>query len=267
MLFAVDIGNTNIVAAIFDEDTIVAQWRIATDSRRTGDEYTSIILSLCRESNIQIEALDKAIISSVVPSLIGSFVSVCQHLCKKNPYIMASSLAYSNILPVHLCENSPHVGIGTDLICNAVSSWKLFNGEPVIAVDFGTALTSIVTDSTGTIQGVTISPGLGTAIKSLATNTAQLPYVALEAPKSSLGYDTPTAIQAGVVLGYKGLVEYLVKQVKDDLEKLTGDKAKNVQVVATGGLNRVLKPITDVFTVVDKDLTIRGLKYVSDYVQ
>ena len=94
-----------------------------------------------------------------------------------------------------------------------------------------------------------------------------MPIVPLEAPPSSLGATTKEAIQAGIVLGYKGLVEYLVKQVKEDLEKLTGDSASSVKVVATGGLNSVLKPITDCFQVVDKELTLKGLKAVSDCVQ
>lgn len=267
MLFAVDIGNTNIVAAVFDGDKIVVQWRIATDARRTGDEYTSILLTLCREAGIRTDSLDMSIVSSVVPSLIGPFVVVCQHLCGKNPFVLSSDLAYSGRLPVRLDSDSPHVNIGTDLLCNAVSAWTLFGGAgPVVAVDFGTALTLTVVDSHGIIRGVTISPGLGTAINALATSAAQLPFVSLEAPESSLGMTTETAIQAGVVLGYKGLVEHLVRQVKSDLEKLTGDKAETVKVVATGGLNKVLKPITDVFTVVDKDLTIRGLKIISGFV-
>lgn len=267
MLFAVDIGNTNIVAAVFDGDIVAAQWRIATDSRRTGDEYTSILLTLCRESGIQADKIDKGIVSSVVPALIGPFVVVCQHLCKRNPYIVTSALAYTDMLPVRLEKNSPHTEIGTDLLCNAAGAWKFFGGGPFIAVDFGTALTLTAVDSEGIIQGVTISPGLGTAIHALATDTAQLPFVALEAPASVLGFNTTTAIQAGVVLGYKGLVEFLVARMKAELEKLTGDKACSVHVVATGGLNSVLKPLTDAFTVVDKDLTVRGLKYISDCVQ
>ncbi|MGN0728581.1 type III pantothenate kinase [Treponema sp.] len=267
VLFAVDIGNTNIVAAVFDADRIIIQWRIASDVRRTGDEYTSILLTLCKEAGIQTELLDKGIISSVVPALIGPFVIVCQHLCGANPFIVTSELAYSGVLPVRLDSSSPHTNIGADLLCNAVSAWNLFGGGPVIAVDFGTALTLTACDSRGIIRGVTISPGLGTAIKALATNAAQLPFVPLEAPPSSLGMNTETAIQAGVVLGYKGLVEYLVGLVKTDMEKLTGDDRNSVKVVATGGLNSVLKPITDIFTVVDKDLTVRGLKLISDLTQ
>lgn len=263
MLFAVDIGNSNVVAVVFDGDRILVQWRIASDVRRTGDEYTSIILTLARDAGIDVRNIDNAIISSVVPALIGPFVIVCQHLCGKNPFVMRSSLALSGDLPVKLPENSSHE-MGTDLLCNAVAAWKLFGGKANIAVDFGTALTLTVTDSAGIIRGLTISPGLGTAVKALATNTAQLPFVPLEAPASSLGSTTKEAIQAGVVLGYKGLVEYLVANIKEDLFKVSGDRPSDVKVVATGGLNSVLKPLTDAFTNVDKNLTIKGLKAVFD---
>ena len=266
MLLAIDIGNTNVVAAIFDGDTIINQWRIATDVRRTGDEYTSILLTLAREANVDVSKLDKGIISSVVPALIGPFVVVVQHICKVNPFVIKSSLAFDSRLPVNLPENSTHE-LGTDLLCDAVSAWFLFKKGPTVVVDFGTALTVTVTDSKGIIRGVTITPGLATAIKALATNTAQLPFVPLEAPPSALGSTTKEAIQAGVVLGYKGLVEYLVKQVKEDLNTFYGEDPESIQVVATGGLNSVLKPLTDVFTTVDKDLTIKGLKYISDLVQ
>ena len=260
MLFAVDIGNTNIVAAVFDGKNLRNQWRIASDSRRTGDEYSSVISTLLRDENILAKDLDKAIISSVVPDLTGPFVTVSQRLTKKKPFVMSSALAFSSKLPVRLPEGSTHE-LGTDLLCNAVGAWELFHKANIV-VDFGTALTLTITDSKGIIRGITISPGLRTAIHALASNTAQLPIVPLEAPSSSLGATTKEAIQAGVVLGYKGLVEYLISRVKDDLYAATGDKCESV--VATGGLNSVLKPITDSFGVVDKELTLKGLKTISD---
>ena len=266
MLFALDIGNTNIVAALFDKNEISVQWRIATDIRRTGDEYASIILTLARDVGVNLQTVKKAIISSVVPPLIGPFVTVVQHVCHIQPYVISSSLAQSGILPVRLPNNSTHE-LGTDLLCNSVAAHNLFKGKASIVVDFGTALTLTVTDSNGIIQGIDIAPGLQTAISSLASNTAQLPIVPLEAPPSVLGGTTKEAIQAGIVLGYKGLVEYLVSQVKIDLENKTGDKASDIHVVATGGLNSVLKPLTDCFTCVDKELTLKGLKLISDIVQ
>ncbi|MBO4403890.1 MAG: type III pantothenate kinase [Treponema sp.] len=262
MLFAVDIGNTNIVLAVFDGDTIVREWRIATDARRTGDEYTSIILSLLRNEDY---TFSRAVISSVVPALIGPFVTVAQNVCRVQPLVISTDPELMKKLPVKLPENSTRE-LGTDLLCNAVAARTLFKGKASIAVDFGTALTLTFTDSDGTILGGTISPGLGTAIKALATSAAQLPFVPLEAPSTSIGRTTKEAIQAGVVLGYKGLVENLVKQVKEDFFKLKG-KEEEVCVVATGGLNSVLKPITDCFTVVDKDLTLKGLKLISDFTQ
>ena len=264
MLFVVDIGNTNVVVAIFDGNALVHQWRIASDIRRTGDEYTSVVLTLISDAGISLDSIDKAIISSVVPDLIGAFVTVAKRVCGKKPYIITSSLAISGILPVRLPEGSTHE-LGTDLLCNAVAAWKLFGGANIV-VDFGTALTLTITDSSGIIQGVNIAPGLRTALHSLAQNTAQLPIVPLEAPSSTLGATTKEAIQAGVVLGYKGLVEYLVKQVKIDLENKTGDSSDSIRVVATGGLNSVLKPITDCFQVVDKELTLKGLQAIADYV-
>ena len=262
MLFAVDIGNTNVVLAVFDGDKIVTQWRVATDTRRTGDEYSSIILMLARDAGIDLGKFDRAIISSVVPALIGPFVIVCQRVCRVQPIVITSSMAMSGILPVYLPENSTRE-LGTDLLCNAVAARKLFGAKPSIAVDFGTALTLTVTSSKGEILGGTISPGLGTAVKALATSAAQLSFVPLETPPNIIGATTKDAIQAGIVLGYKGLVESLVKGVKEELAH-RGENISDVCVVATGGLNSVLKPITECFTTVDKDLTVKGLRLISE---
>ncbi|MBB5218545.1 type III pantothenate kinase [Treponema rectale] len=264
MLFAVDIGNTNVVIAVFDNDRIVTQWRVASDTRRTGDEYSSIILTLARDAGIDVSEFDKAVISSVVPALIGPFVVVCQRVCKVQPLVLTSAMALERKLPVHLPENSTRE-LGTDLLCNAVAAWEELEHHANIVVDFGTALTLTVTSSSGEILGGTISPGLGTAVKALATNAAQLPFVPLEAPSNVIGATTKGAIQSGVVLGYKGLVESLVSQVKSELV-LRGEKDE-IRVIATGGLNSVLKPITECFTSVDKDLTVKGLLSISKILQ
>lgn len=265
MLFAVDIGNTNVVVAVFDNERIICQWRIASDTRRTGDEYSSIILTLARDAKIDVSSFDKAVISSVVPALIGPFVIVCQRVCKVQPLVLTSAMAVEKKLPVFLAENSTRE-LGTDLLCNALAAWTELNHHANIVVDFGTALTLTVTSSKGEILGGTICPGLGTAVKALATNAAQLPYVPLEAPLNVIGSTTKSAIQSGIVLGYKGLVESLVLQVKKELEN-RGENINEIRVIATGGLNSVLKPITECFTSVDKDLTVKGLLYISKILQ
>src|SRR5574344_1400249 len=119
MLLAVDIGNTNIVCAVFDGDRIVHEWRIATDTKRTGDEYTSILLTLFRDAGMTEEKFDSSIISSVVPDLIGPFVTVLTHVCGRKPVVISPAI-YGR-LPVHVPETAIHE-IGTDLLCNAVAA-------------------------------------------------------------------------------------------------------------------------------------------------
>ena len=264
MLLAVDIGNTNIVAAVFEGDVITSRWRISSDTRRTGDEYACLFRSLLCDGGLPQGSIKEAAVSSVVPALTAPVSFACRALCGSEPFVLSSDMAYDSTLPAHLDPASSHVGIGCDLLCNAVSSHQLFGGKAAIAVDFGTALTMTATDSSGVIRGVTISPGLRTAARSLTEGTAQLPQVALEVPPTSLGYDTQSAIQAGIVLGYKALVEGLIERIKADLEALTGDKRDEVKVAATGGMSCVLGSIVSAFDTVDMDLTIRGLKLIYD---
>jgi len=114
------------------------------------------------------------------------------------------------------------------------------------------------------LLGTAITPGLGIAVQSLVSHTAQLPPVALEAPESPLGANTVDAIRSGIVLGYKGLVESLIAQFKDEMRRLEGMRQEDVRVIATGGLNSVLSPITNVFQSVDRHLTLYGLKRIAD---
>ena len=259
MLLTVDIGNTNIVAALFHKEELVCEWRMYSDPNRTSDEYTSTLISLMRDSGIMHGAIKTAILSSVVPLLIGPFVTVIERLIGKKPIIVGKSI-YDK-LPIKIPESAIHE-IGTDIVCNAVEGYSKLNSACIV-VDFGTALTMTAIGKNGDILGVTISPGIRTAVNSLFTNTAQLPSVPLEAPVDSLGTNTIHSIQAGIVLGYKGLVEALISQIKKDMCKKTNINESEINVIATGGLNSVLKPITDVFQEVDKQLTLFGLRRIA----
>ncbi|MCM1321594.1 MAG: type III pantothenate kinase [Bacteroides sp.] len=260
LLFAVDIGNTNIVVALYENDTIAHIWRLHTDTKRTADEYCSVLLMLFREAGVRKEDITDAVISSVVPLLLSPFIRVAENFIGKKPCIVGPAV-YSR-LPVTIPEPAAYQ-IGTDLVCNAVEAFCRCGGACIV-VDFGTALTFTIVDQHGCIQGVDIVPGLRTAVQSLFANTAQLPSVPLEAPPDSLGLNTVHSIQAGIVLGYKGLVEFLTARIKQDLFLKTGAAPEDVRVFATGGLNSVLKPITDIFSEVDKELTLRGLKRIAD---
>lgn len=255
MTLIFDIGNTNIKIAIYKNKELIQQWRISTDTKRTGDEYYSILRPLFLESDVDSKNIKKSVLSSVVPSLIGPFILVCQRFTGKKPLVVSKEI-YDK-LPLKL-PDSAKAEIGTDLFCDAVEAWCKYK-SPCIITDFGTALSFVVVDHEGNLAGVAIAPGIGTAFRSLFSNTAQLPEVPLEIPSTSLGKNTTVAVQSGIVLGYKGLVEALIKQMKIDLEKETGTNPQDVKVIATGGLNSMLQPITDIFDFCDKELTLKGM--------
>jgi type III pantothenate kinase len=259
MLLVIDIGNTNIVAALFRDDTPLPVGRIYTDPKRTGDEYAIVFRSLLREKGVAISDINASIVSSVVPALIGPFLSMIEGITGKKPLLVNPGLYH--LLPVKIPEpRAPQVG--TDIVCNIVEAYSRFKA-PCIVVDFGTALSFAAVGSDGTLLGAAIAPGLGLAVDSLASSAAQLYPVALEAPASALGENTVHAIQSGIVLGYKGLVESLVAQFKDEMTHIQGIKAQDIEVIATGGLNSVLHPITNVFKHVDRHLILYGLKRIA----
>ena len=261
MLLCFDIGNTNVKAAFFQGDEIIHEWRISTDAGRTVDEYFSIVNSLMASAGLKIEGVSSVAISSVVPSLKETFASLSEKFIGKKPLVVGPDM-YSK-LPVKITGERVKQ-IGTDLMCDAIAAWEKYKRSCVVA-NFGTALAFTVLDDTGEIIGAAIAPGIGTAMKSLFSNTAQLPSVPFEIPKSSLGKNTMEAIQVGVVLGYKGLVESLVMQMKEDLVRETGAVFSEIKTIATGGLSGVLLPITNVFDDEDKKLTLHGLRLAYEY--
>jgi type III pantothenate kinase len=262
MLLCVDIGNTNIVIALFNGEEVSHVWRICTDTRRTGDEYGAMIYSMFRNDSVPISAIKRAALSSVVPLLISPFTGMIERMTGKKPLIIDAGLF--PLLPVRISESAIHE-IGNDMMCNAVEAYSRFGAACIIA-DFGTALTFTAIGNAGDIRGAAIAPGIYTAVKSLSGSTAQLPEVPLVAPPSSLGMNTTHSIQAGVILGYKGLVEYLIATITSDLAALEGIQPEDIQVIATGGLNSVLSPVTKVFKHIDKNLTLCGLKRIADIV-
>lgn len=255
MILGFDIGNTNIKVVLYENQEIKTVWRLSTDVKRTGDEYFSILRPLFRDAGVEFSAIEDTILSSVVPALIGPFVIVTQHITQKKPVIIEPEIYHK--LPVKIPETAVHE-IGTDLLCDAVESWSKYK-SPCIIADFGTALSFTAIDKDANIAGVAIAPGIRTAFNSLFANTAQLPAVPLDIPESSLGKNTVVAIQSGILNGYKGLVENMIRQMKIDLKKETGTDEDKVLVIATGGLNSMLQPITDIFDHTDKNLTLCGM--------
>lgn len=250
MLLAIDIGNTNIVFGAASETGWEKIWRIQTDSGKTADEYEVLFRSLFTGGGICINNIDKVIISSVVPSLTGAFEEMIRNLFSLETMFVGPKIY--DLLPVKTIN--PYE-IGTDLVANAVAAFSMHQA-PCMIVDFGTALTFTTIGSEGNILGVAIAPGLRTAVKSLAGNTAQLPHVQLVAPPSVLGKNTVHAIQSGIVHGYCGLVNYMIEKTEQEIKL-------KLKVIATGGLASVVAPQTKSIHSIEENLTLDGLKIIA----
>jgi type III pantothenate kinase len=254
MIICIDIGNTNIKYAIYDGDNLKISFRVATDFKTTSDEFGAQLISMLNAQGIAAENITGGIVSSVVPSLDYTIDKMCA--------------LYLNIEPLHIapglksglnirCDDAREVG--ADRIVNCVSAIVEYGeGIPMIVVDFGTATTfNIISENNEFIGGV-IAPGIKGSLDSLVNGTAKLPRVEIEAPKSIIAKNTVTNMQAGIVFGFAGLVEYIVKRIKKEL------KAPVVKTVATGGFSNVISKEIEGIDVVDKLLTLKGLKYLYD---
>ncbi len=254
MLLAVDVGNSNIVAGIWNQAKLEHNWRIHTEAKKTEDEYAGIFRSLFQDASIHPEDVTAVVVSSVVPSLTDAMVAMLKRISGRDPVLVGPDL-YAR-LPITVVN--PYE-VGADLVADAMAAWDKCRGACVV-VDFGTALTFTVIDATGLMLGVAIAPGLNTAVNALSRDTAQLPFVQLAAPPAPFGKNTVHAIQAGVVYGFTGLVESMIARIRAEV-------GTDLQVIATGGLCGVVAPLTTVFTYVEPDLTLYGLKLISDCAQ
>ena len=250
MILTIDIGNTNIVFGVADQNEWLKIWRIQTDLLKTADEYEVIFRSLFTSSGISENKISRTVLSSVVPSLIRPFREMIGHLLGHAPFLVGPSI-YKK-LPVEILN--PYE-IGTDIVADATAAFIRYGG-PCMVIDFGTAITFTTINKSGKILGVAIAPGLLTALKSLTGNTAQLRDVELVAPPSVLGDNTIHAIQSGIVLGFAGLVDSIVAQTEKEL-------SESINVIATGGLSSVLQNVSARIQIIDENLTLDGLKYMA----
>ncbi|MDX2305352.1 MAG: type III pantothenate kinase [Microscillaceae bacterium] len=251
MLLAVDIGNSNIVLGIDYQKKWHHIWRIETSLSKGKKDYAMAISDLFLEHNFKPNVIRQIVLSSVVPPLTEAIEQVLTELFEQKPLLIGPAV-YSKL---SMAIDRPHE-IGSDLVANAVAAYHKFR-QASIVVDFGTALTFTVVSDTGQILGVSIAPGLKTAMYSLFANTAQLPEVPLELPPSVIGKNTVTALQSGVLWGYVGLVEYMLKQIKSELKD-------DCKVVATGGLAKIIPALAQHFDEIDQSLTLNGLRIISE---
>lgn len=253
MFLAIDAGNSNVVFALYDEAN--GSWknhfRIETHAAKFAAQLHKKAPLYFLEHGISPTMINRIGFSSVVPEVNGQIIQFCENYFGTEPYLITP--ASFEKLPIKSLRPNE---IGTDLMCNAMAAYSKYR-KAIIVVDFGTALTFTVVDAHGEIIGVNIVPGLKTALNSLFQNTSKLPEVALRMPESALGQNTVHAIQAGILYGYTGLVRGM-------LEAIENETRQKFQVIATGGLSAVLTPLVEVFKEIDRNLTLEGLRLITE---
>jgi len=246
LLLALDVGNTNTTVGVFRDDRLLRRFRLTTTANRTVDEVGILLHQLCHWSHISADEIGGVIIGSVVPPMDGILRAAVTTYLHAEPLFVAPGIRSGMSLKVETPQE-----LGADRLCNAVAAYADYGG-PCVVVDFGTATTWDVVSSHGEFLGGVIAPGLEIAAEALFSRAAKLPRVELTTPPRVIGKATVDSMQAGLVYGYVGLVEGITRRVVGEL----GGGA----VVATGGLAPVMARHTNIFTAVDDDLTLRGLR-------
>ncbi|MCZ8171219.1 MAG: type III pantothenate kinase [Novosphingobium sp.] len=254
MLLAIDVGNTNVVFALFEGRSIKTRWRIATDPRRTGDEYAVWLMQLLHIEGIERAAVNKIIVSTVVPRALHNLEVLA------DKYFGVKALV-AGIPPVdygmEIDVDEPR-SLGADRAVNAIAAHAKYPGD-LIVVDFGTATTFDAIDFNGAYKGGIIAPGINLSLDALVGNTAKLPRIAIRSPDSDsvIGRNTEDQMLIGVFWGYVAMMEGLIARMRAEI----GRPAK---VIATGGLAILFDRHTDIFDVVDADLTLEGMAILAE---
>jgi len=249
MLLVIDIGNTNIVLGLYSGNSLAASWRLGTDVRKTVDEYELFLHSLFSLHGMDTKAVSGAIIASVVPPANGLFEVLVLKMFGIKPLVVGAGIKTGMTIKM---DNPREVG--ADRIANAVAAYELYGG-PVIVADFGTATTFDVVSAEGQYIGGMISPGINIAMEALFQKAAKLPRVALSKPSTAIGKNTVSCMQSGTIHYVVGGINYSVQAIWKEL----GSHAK---VVATGGLAELIGPQAEIVDVVNRDLTLEGLRII-----
>jgi len=250
MIFVMDIGNTNIKAAVFAGQMLLKRWRCATDTSMTSDQYGIIMSDLFRYHELDMKAIEGIMISSVVPTINFTIEHMCRDYFGMEPRFLVPGMKTG----LNIKYENPRE-LGSDRIANAVAVSTLYGG-PSIFIDFGTATTYGVISDKSEFLGGAIAPGLRMMNKALATGTAKLPSIELVVPQKFIGKTTISNIQSGILYGYIGLVEKLVRGMKNELG------CEDVKVIATGGMAHMVKNNSDVIDIINPDLTLTGLRII-----
>lgn len=247
MILTLDIGNTNIKTALFESMEMRQYWRISTDRQRSSDELGLLLMNLLQYNRIDRGQIDGIMMSSVVPQINFTV----EHMCRNYFGIEPMKIEPGVRTGINIKYENPRE-LGSDRIANAVAAYELYGG-PCITIDFGTATSFGVISERGEFLGGAICPGLKLAADALTERAAKLPRFELTKPESVIGRSTVTNMQAGIVYGYIGQVNYLIERMKKELN------APHAKVIATGGLAVLVAEESNVIDVMDGLLTLKGL--------
>lgn len=246
MVLAIDIGNTNIVLGGFVEENLTFVARIATNVNKTEDEYATKIRSVLALHNVDKSAIEGAIISSVVPPLNSVMKKAIFLVYGVEPIMVQPGIKTG--IGIH-CDNP--ASVGADLICACVATHHIY-GSPSLVIDMGTATKIMLMDNSGAFVGASIIPGVSIGLKALASGTAQLPQISLEAPKSVAGKNTVDCMRSGVVFGNASLIDGMI-------DRYNAEVGENLKVYATGGLASTIVCHCKHDITLDVDLVLKGL--------
>jgi len=252
VILLVDVGNTNIVLGVHDGNKYIASWRISSDGNKTSDEYSIQVMQLFSVNGIDSKEIEGVIVSSVVPNIMHSLENMLRKCFCHEPIIVGPGIKTG----INIKYDNPKE-VGADRIVNAVAAHEIYKKSAVI-IDFGTATTFCALRKNGDYLGGCICPGIKISSDALFERAAKLPRVELEVPKTIICKSTVTSMQAGILFGYIGQVEYIVKKMKEEINS-SKDKEEPL-VIATGGLANLIAKQTNVIDIVDSDLTLEGLK-------
>ena len=247
MLLVLDIGNSNIVMGTYEGKKLMKHWRISTDRQKTGDEYGMLMNDLFRYQGISMSDIHAIIISSVVPPLVVPMVKMCERYFHLKPLVVGPGIKTG----IKLHYENPR-SIGADRIVNVVGAYAQYGG-PLIVIDIGTATTYDVVGEDGDFMGGVIAPGIGTSADALFQTAAQLPRIELVPPKQIICRNTIQGMQAGIIFGYVGQIDEIVRRIKAEF-------GKDMKVIATGGLARMIAKESSTIDKVDHFLTLTGLQ-------
>lgn len=247
MLLAIDVGNTNSVFAIHDGNSFLAEWRCATDIKRTADEYFVWLRQLMDHHGVASTHIDGVVISSTAAGTLFNLRVLSDRYFGQRPWIIGKP---GTELGIEI-RVEPNTRVGADRLVNTLSTFRTYGGD-CIAVDFGTATTFDVVGADGAYEGGVIAPGVNLALQALENMATALPEIDVTKPAQVVGLNTVACMQSGIYWGYVSLVEGICRRIMEE-------RGRRMKVIATGGLSPLFARGTEIFDAVDSDLTMRGL--------